>query len=143
MSTTGTFPICARSLAGSEEGQRWAASLSAGSCSLLQTLQHPPALSRGLVLGSWAGGCMGQPPLHGWCGERTLCHGNLPFQPPARADLQISGLLSFPPLPGIKPLGKAVVNILRKFSSANRNRRVLPPKHLKNIEIHLNKQKNG
>jgi len=45
VSTTGTFPICAQSLAGSEEGQRWAASLSVGPCSLLQTLQHAPALS--------------------------------------------------------------------------------------------------
>lgn len=37
VSTTGTFPIYAPSLAGSE-GQWWAASLSLGSCSLLQTL---------------------------------------------------------------------------------------------------------
>lgn len=99
MSTTGTFPICAQSLAGSEEGQWWAASLSAGLPTLLQTLQYPPALSRGLVLGLWAAGCMEQPPLHGWSGERTLRRGSFPLQTPVHTDLQISGLLLFSSFP--------------------------------------------
>ena len=93
MSTTGIFPVCARSLAGSEEEQQWAPSLSAGSHGLLQTLQHAPALSRGLVLGSRAAGCMEQPPPHGWGGERTLHQGSLLLQTPVHTDLQISGLL--------------------------------------------------
>lgn len=140
MSSTGTFPICPQSLSVSEE---WHASLPAASRSLLETLQHPPALSRELVLVSWAAGCMGQPPLCGWGGERTLWWGSLPLQTPVCTVLHISGLLPFFLLPGIKPFGKLVVNILRTFSSANRNRRALPPKRLKKnkIEIHLNKQK--
>lgn len=31
--------------------------------------------------------------------------------------------------------------ILRKFSPTNRNRRALPPKHLKNIKFQFNKEK--
>lgn len=80
VSTTGTFPICAQSLAGSE-GQSWVASLSLGilwsPADPLASL-CPPLGACALLLSSW-----GQAPLHG-CREWgvDLATGQLPDATP-------------------------------------------------------------
>lgn len=73
-------------------------------------------------------------------GDRPFCRARSPLHTPVLTDLQLWGF-SLCLLPGIKPPGKAAVEILRKCSSASSNRRVLSPRHFKDIEIHLNKQK--
>lgn len=90
------------------------------------------------LVGSWVSGATSTSWL-GWGAD--LAPGDPPVaKPPCTQTCRSRGFSLFPPS-WYRASEKLVVNILRKFSSANRNRRALPPKHLKNIEIHLNKQK--